>query len=89
VAAKGFAHASGGAARDLREASDVSSRGGTARARTRFGAKRLRALLDDLTGALGGVPMDARPSQALAWPPVSRREDGPSANEDVERGGAT
>lgn len=37
---------------DLREASDFSSRGGTARARALFGAERLPALVDDLTDAL-------------------------------------
>ena len=37
---------------DLREASDFSSRGGTARARALFGADRLPALVDELTDAL-------------------------------------
>ncbi|WP_235952313.1 type I restriction endonuclease subunit R [Falsiroseomonas algicola] len=37
---------------DLREASDFSSRGGTARARALFGAERLPSLVDDLTDAL-------------------------------------
>ena len=37
---------------DLREASDFSSRGGTARARALFGVERLTALVDDLTDAL-------------------------------------
>jgi type I restriction enzyme R subunit len=37
---------------DLREASDFSARGGTARARTLFGAERLPALVDELTDAL-------------------------------------
>ncbi len=37
---------------DVREASDFSSRGGTARARALFGAERLPALVDDLTEVL-------------------------------------
>jgi type I restriction enzyme R subunit len=37
---------------DLREASDFSSRGGTAKARALFGAERLPALVDDLSDAL-------------------------------------